>query len=380
MNSLIKLIKLNYSIFKNILNYSNKKINFLFYSEKKDYQKYALSIIEVLSKKYPNQILYVSSDPDDRINDLEIQNLFIGRGFLMNFFFLIIKAKYFFLTLTDLDNHSLKKTKNIEKYVYYFHSPVSTFKNYTETAFDNYDIILCCGEYHCNEIRKRENIKNLPKKDLIKTGYFYFDYLLEKISLKNDPEYILIAPSWNYDHNQFINENFIRIIELLLKKKYKVIFRPHPEHFKRSKKILSEIKKKFNQFPNFYFDEFSENFNSMEKAKYLITDASGISIEYLLLFKRPIFYLNDKDKIHNKNYLDFSDLESIDRTIKEQFGFNFYEKDIENLDSLINESNQVFQSKKPLLNDFINHNFFNFGNTKKKFNLIMDKQILNNNK
>ena len=380
MNSLIKLIKLNYSIFKNILNYSNKKINFLFYSEKKDYQKYALSIIEVLSKKYPNQILYVSSDPDDRIDDLEIQNLFIGRGFLMNFFFLIIKAKYFFLTLTDLDNHSLKKTKNIKKYVYYFHSPVSTFKNYTETAFDNYDIILCCGEYHCKEIRKRENIKNLPKKDLIKTGYFYFDYLLEKISLKNDPEYILIAPSWNYDHKQFINENFIKIIELLLKKKYKIIFRPHPEHFKRSNKILNEIKKKFNQFPDFYFDEFSENLNSMEKAKYLITDASGISIEYLLLFKRPIFYLNDKDKIHNKNYLDFSDLDTIDKTIKEQFGFIFYEKDIENLDSLINESNQVFQSKKPLLNDFINHNFFNFGNTKKKFNLIIDKQILNNNK
>ena len=112
----------------------------------------------------------------------------------MRFFFLIIKADFFFLTLTDLDNHFIKKTKNIKKYIYYFHAPVSTFKNYTETAFDNYDIILCNGKFHVQEIRKREELKNLPAKKLINTGYFYFDYLSEKISKAQNPNDILLAP------------------------------------------------------------------------------------------------------------------------------------------------------------------------------------------
>ena len=41
----------------------------------------------------------------------------------MNIFFLIIRAQNMFLTLTDLDNHAVKKTKNVDKYIYYFHAP-----------------------------------------------------------------------------------------------------------------------------------------------------------------------------------------------------------------------------------------------------------------
>ena len=203
MKSLISFLKLNQLILKNIFKNLNKKKKFLFYSESKSYQKYCYNFINLLSNKFPNQVLYVSSDIEDRINNPEIENLFIGNGFLMKLFFQIIKADYFFLTLTDLDNHSLRKTKNINNYVYYFHAPVSTFKNYTQSAFDNYDIIFCNGDYHLKEIRKREEIKNLTKKNLIRTGYFYFDYLLEKISSELEPEHILIAPSWNYDHKIF---------------------------------------------------------------------------------------------------------------------------------------------------------------------------------
>ena len=46
----------------------------------------------------------------------------------------------------------------------------------------------------------------------------------------------------------------------------------------------------------------------MERSKCLITDASGISIEYLLLnLKRPVLYLNSKDKIHNERFDDFKE-------------------------------------------------------------------------
>ena len=378
MKSFINKIKSNFLIFKNILALSNKKKKFLFFSENKSYQKYSLDIIEVITKKYPDEILYVSSDPNDKINNLRLQNLYIGDGFLMRFFFLIIKADFFFLTLTDLDNHFIKKTKNIKKYIYYFHAPVSTFKNYTETAFDNYDIILCNGKFHVQEIRKREELKNLPAKKLINIGYFYFDYLSEKISKVQNPNDILVAPSWNYSYKNFIDENFIQVIEILLKKKLNVIFRPHPEHYKRSNKILLEIKNKFGSENRFNFDNSHENFQSMERSKCLITDASGISIEYLLLFKRPVLYLNSKDKIHNERFDDFKELKSIDYLTKDNFGYNFSEKDFTNLDLIIDKSIKNLDGKIPLLNDFINDNFFNFGSTKKNFALIIEDQVLSN--
>ena len=116
----------------------------------------------------------------------------------------------------------------------------------------------------------------------------------------------------------------------------------------------------------------------MEKAKCLITDASGIALEYLVLFKRPILYLSDKDKIHNKDFSDFKDIKSIDHIAKDEFGYKFYENDINEINSLIDNSIKDFESKVHYLDDFTNNNFFNFGSTKKEFDLITDNQIINN--
>ena len=246
MIEIIKKIKLNLCILKNILKLTDKKIKIIFYSESKYYQQCSETLIRFFAKKYPEQVYYVSSDFDDKIEDSDINNLFIGNGLLMNFFFSIIKAEYFFLTLTDLDNHSLKKSKKIDNYIYYFHSGGSTFQGYTESSFDNYDIILCNGQFHIDEIRFRENKKKLPHKKLILTGFFYFDEIRKKINFNQNAEEILIAPSWNYECKDYINNNFIDIIEELLIKNHKVTFRPHPEHYKRSKNTLKIIKNKFN--------------------------------------------------------------------------------------------------------------------------------------
>ena len=64
-------------------------------------------------------VYYISSDIDDKIHNEKIKNIYIGDGIVRNIF-LVIKAKNLFLTLTDLDNHFLKKTKKIEKYIYFF--------------------------------------------------------------------------------------------------------------------------------------------------------------------------------------------------------------------------------------------------------------------
>ena len=356
-----------------LIDSKNKSLKIVFFSESKVYQKFSKPIIDTLYSIYPDQIYYFSIDKEDKINDKRVRNYYVN-PLLINFVFNNLKAKNLFLTVTDLGNNLLKKTKNIDKYIYYFHSPVSTTKNYTSKAFDNYDIIMCIGQFQVDEIRSRENLKKLNKKKLIPTGYFYFDYLIKKINHNINCNEILIAPSWNKNIKNFINENFIELIDVLIKKEYKVIFRPHPEHFKRSKNILINMKNKFSK-KMFALDVDPNNIKSMERAKCLITDSSGIAIEYMIMMKRPVLYRDEYDKIHNSEFEDYSSLRKIDNKIKESFGYLFKRKHFNKIDFIINDSEQMFFKKLPELKKFINYNYFNFGNAKKFLSLNFKKNI-----
>lgn len=371
LSNFLREVKLFFSSLSILTDLKNVKPKFIFFSENKSYQKYSKPIIEVLLSKYPDQIYYFSIQKDDIIEDKRVKNFFVN-PFLLKFFFNNVKAENMFLTLTDLGNHFIKKTKNIQKYIYYFHSPISTTKSYTPKAFDNYDIIMCNGKFQVNEIQARETFKNLSQKKLIPTGYFYFDYLIENSQNDFKCDEILIAPSWNKNEKNLINENFIDLIDMLLKKNYRVVFRPHPEHFKRSKKILNIIKYKFIK-KNFRFDDDFDNIKSMQKAKCLITDNSGIAIEYMIVFKKPVLYLDELDKIHNSEYKDYVEFKTIDQIIKDNFGYSFNKSDFLNIDSIIDNSELNFKTKLPKLNDLINENYYNFGQTKKFLSQNLDR-------
>ena len=372
LKKLINNIKEFFLIIKNIKQINNDKPKIIFFSENKTYLKYAYVLIDVINKKYPNQIYYVSSDIDDRVNDINIKNIYIGKGVLMQYFFLTVKSENMFLTLTDLDNTVVKKNKFIKNYIYFFHGAVSTSKVYTSTAFDNYDTILCNGDYHVKEIELRENAYKLKKKKLIKSGYPYFDYLNYKLNKNEVNDEILIAPSWNKNKKYFINENFEKIIDNVIKSGFKVRFRPHPENLKRSQMYLNSIKKKFNS-KMFKYDDEPENYKAFEKAKCLITDNSGISIEFFLLMKRPIIYFNDFDKIHNSEIENFKDLETIEDNVKHKFGNFFKVNEIEDMKNIIDKSILNFKENSTMVEKFIDINFFNYNKTSD----FIDKNLVN---
>jgi YidC/Oxa1 family membrane protein insertase len=354
-------VKYFFSSLDILIDLKNTKPKIVFFSENKIYQKFSEPIINAICLNYTDEIYYLSIDKHDKINNKRVKNYFVN-SLLINFIFNNFKAENMFLTTTDLGNNLIKKTKNIDKYIYYFHSPVSTTKNYTSGAFDNYDMIMCIGQFQIDEIRLRESLKKIKKKELIKTGYFYFDYLIKNINHDIDYNEILIAPSWNKNMKDYINENFIELIDVLIKKKCKVIFRPHPEHFKRSKKILDKIKNKFSK-ESFELDADVDNFKSMQRAKCLITDSSGIAIEYITVMKRPILYFDEHDKIHNTEFQNYSKLITIDQKIKENFGYLFQKKDFDRIEFIISRSEENLLKKLPQLKNFINDNFFHFGDS-----------------
>ena len=199
---------------------------------------------------------------------------------------------------------------------------------------------------------------------------------MKKINLNQSANEILVAPSWTYKYKNFINKNCIEIIYELLKKGYNVTFRPHPEHFKRSFETLKDIKDKFNSYKTFRFDDSSESIKSMERAKCLITDTSGIYLEYMLILNRPVLFLDGIDKIHNEDYSDYENFMPIEQKFKNEFGIIFSENEIKNIDQLVENSIKNFYLKIPQLNNLKNNSFFNFGNTIEKFETILENQIL----
>ncbi len=332
---------------------------FVFYSESRHYQKYYYNFIYLLNKKN-KKIIYASSDKNDTIDLNNVTNIFIGEGFLRSLFFLLIRTKNFFLTVTDLNNNVLKKNSYVKNYIYIFHAAVSTHKAYTKSAFENYDTIMCIGNYHVQEILEVEKKYNLPKKKLLKSGYFYFDYLLNKVNLNSENKNILIAPSWNYSEYNFLNNRCKDLINYLINKNFRIIFRPHPEHFKRSTTILTDIKKKFSNFPNFKFDNDKDNFTSMDNSFILITDNSGISIEYLMIYKKPTIFFDEFSKIHNSDY-ELLNIELFEEKIKKKFGYIYLDNELQGFENKIKEASDQFQFKKEELNNFISKNIYNFG-------------------
>ena len=367
----LSIIKLFFSLSEILIGFKKKKPKFVFFSENKTYQNYSTPIIETLIKKYSHQVYYFSIDKEDVIENKNIKNYYVN-PLLLNYFFNNIKCENMFLTVTDLGNSFPKKTENVDKYIYYFHAPVSTTKNYKPKAFDNYDIIFCNGQFQIDEIKYRESIKRLKNKKLIPTGYFYFDYLKENINNDIISDEILIAPSWNLNLKNYINENFFELIHTLLKKKIKVTFRPHPENLKRSKDVLDKVKNKF-LCENFTFDTDFNNIKSMEKARCLITDSSGIALEYLILFKRPVLYLDEHDKIHNSEFKEFASFKTIDHTFRENFGYLFNSNDFENIETIIKNSEKNFMKNLYKLDGDIKNIFSNYGKTKEYLYKNMDK-------
>lgn len=353
-----------FSILKIINKINNAKPKFIFYSEGKSYLKYAYILIKHLSEKFPEEVYYVSSEVNDKVLDLNVKNIYIGKGFLLQYFFKSINADNVFMTLTDLNNSIIKKNKFVKNYVYFFHSPISTTRNYTSAAFDNYDTILCNGEYQIKEIRYREKFKNLKEKKLIKSGFFYFDYLNAKIEKNDMGHEILVAPSWNKNTKNYINSDFEKIVYNLLEKNYKVRFRPHPETIKRSINYIDTFIKKF-QSKNFIYDNNPENLSAMQNAKCLITDNSGISIEYIILFRRPIIFYNDFDKIHNENFNMFKDFEPIEDMVKKKFGYIFNQSQIGELELIIDQALTNFNNNE--IDIFLKNYFYNFNETVKYF-------------
>ena len=346
---------LGYLIFlKKIKSIKNKKV--IFFSESKNYRNYFINLINTLSKNVQITVIYLTSDYNDmELIEQNIKPIFIGSGFFRLLLFTFLKCDMLIMTLTDLGNHEIKKSKNCKNYLYIFHSLVSIHKTYAHGAFDNFDTILTNGEYQKTELEYCENLYNLPKKKIINTGYIYLEKLKSEKKNNKDSKKILFAPSWNKLHKNLFNDYSEEIINELISKNYSVTLRTHPELTKREKKKIAYLKKKYKNNKNFELNLDISDLNIFDDSFILITDNGGVALEYFLIQKKPVLFVNYVDKIHNIFYNEIK-IETVEDKFKKKFGLEIEISHLKNINLKIEEAVLKFEKNKNIISNFASNN------------------------
>ena len=112
---------------------------------------------------------------------------------------------------------------------------------------------------------------------------------------------ILIAPSWG--KKNLINLCGLTLTNELLKENYEIVLRPHPRSLIEDKETIKEMKRLFLSNSNFYLDEEVIGESGLDYSDVLITDWSGVAIEFAFGKERPVVFVNSPKKINNPLYL-----------------------------------------------------------------------------
>ena len=311
-----------------------KKINLLsqdersivFYAENKASMNHFQSLILELTEKMNLQICYVTSVKDDPVLSTKNQRIlpfYIGGGTARTKFFSSLKAKILVTDMPDLGKLHIKRSDEYPvHYIYLFHSMYSVHSYLRKGAVDNYDTIFCVGPHQIKEIRETEKVYGLKAKKLINYGYGRLDTLLQnktnsQATNSNAKDLIIIAPS--YGDNNLIERCGIKLIDVLLKSDFRVMLRPHLRTLRDSIELIDSIKKKFEKNPNFALETGVIKFDSLNNSLCMISDWSGISLEYAFTFERPIIFIDVPKKVLNPNWSDIA-LEPIETSIRDKIG------------------------------------------------------------
>ena len=298
--------------YKKFFSVVNKHL--VIYSEKSGFYKYFEAIINELLARSNITIHYVTNDPDDAIFKLaeaepRIRPYYIG---LKKMIPLMMRAEADIIVMTtpDLDKYYIKRSimkKDIE-YVYVPHDMMSVHMGFREGALDAFDTIFCTGPHVAREVRATEKVYGLPEKKLVEFGYPLADKLIEagkaeRATHKAGPRReILIAPSWQEDN--LLDSCVDTLIETLYCDEYHLTVRPHPEYVKRYGARMQALVDRYAHLVgdglSFELD-FTTN-KSVYSSDLLITDWSGVALEYCFATRRPAIFVNTKMKCMNPNW------------------------------------------------------------------------------
>lgn len=342
----------------------------VFYSEGSGFYKYFQGAIEYLLEHSTCPIHYVTNDPNDQVFSLaqtqpRLLPYYIGPKRAITLF-MKMDADVVATTLEDLDSFYLKRSyvrQDIE-YVFFFHHMLSTHLTPLAAAYDSYNTLLCVGPHQVAEVRRREQMADLPPKRLIECGYDLLDREIESYqklltraeecgaeqsscsgqrgdngrsdntescnreqngaaaTAPSPVSTILIAPSWQ--ENNLLDLCINDMLKQLVAPGRRVIVRPHPEYIKRFGPRWEALQQRWEDTSDeqLHFEgDFSSN-ESIYTSDVLITDWSSISCEFSFSTLKPCIFIDTPMKERNTTWRDWN-MEPTDITLRNKIGVSF---------------------------------------------------------
>ncbi len=322
----------------------------VFYSEHESYYAYYEGIIAALKASTDLRFSYITSDPHDPIleaSDSQIHTFYLDK--LLPFFLALVNCRVFVMTLTDLGQFHLKRSINPVRYVYVFHAMNSIHMAYRRGAFDNYDSILCAGSHHVAEFRRESELREVSPRQLVEAGYPRLERIhrawlahAEESPKKSTAERtVLVAPSWGVGN--VLEAHGVELLGRLLAAGFNVIARPHPETYKRSPALLAALEREFANHPRFSLERSVRTDDSLICADVLITDWSGIALEYAFGTERPVVYLDVPRKVHNSRYWELG-IEPFEVAMRSEIGVVVSPKALSSIGEVVA---QLIAERKP---------------------------------
>lgn len=272
-----------------------KKIPLVIFSDDKRYWKNFEPICRELDRRGVDTV-YMTSSPDDPVLDNpypHIRGEFIGEGnkafSKLNF----LSAGVVLATTPGLEVYQWKRSKNVDYYVHIAHAP-NDITLYRMFGIDYYDAILLSGDYQIEQVRKLEQLRSLPAKELVKVGLPYMDDMARRLAEDTVPENavrtVLLAPSWG--QSAIFARFGSKIITELLRTGYHIIVRPHPQSVTSEKEMLDKLMAEFPNSDQLEWNYDRDNYEVLKRSDILISDFSGVLFEFSLVYDKPVIYTN----------------------------------------------------------------------------------------
>ena len=300
--------------------------NIVIYSESgQDWHQFS-GLIRHLNHNLGCKTCYLTSDKGDPGLAYVHENflgIYLPEGLFRTIFFQVNQSDVFILTMMDLGNLQLKRSLHPAHYIYLFHSMGSTHMVDHENSFDHYDSLFCAGPHQFAEIRKREEIKNLPAKHLFDYGHPRLEEVIERGRVnplnKNEggAKTVLIAPTWG--DTSIFNTCGKELIDVLLNAGYQVIMRPHHQSIRQTPDVITALRAHYSAHERFeYFDRMDET-DSILRSHILVSDWSAMAMEYAMGLEKPVLFIDVPRRIRNPSWKEL-EMEPVESSIRRQVG------------------------------------------------------------
>lgn len=304
----------------------------------------ARELVETHNRKV-SYLTSSSADPGLQIGSDLYQGFCIGAGAARTALFKGLEARILVTTTPDLGTKLFQRSRRTAHYVYVHHSMVSTHMIYRRDAFDQFDTIFCVGPHHVEETRAAEAFYGLCSKSLIAHGYGRLDQISEaRNSSTNSMDeserpsesnlHVLLAPTWG--PSGLIESVGPELVRILIEAGFLVTVRPHPETLKRSPEAVEATANAGQGSPLFQLERDVSTLNSLLSADVMISDWSGVALEYAFGLERPVLFVDVPRKILNPEY-ELIGLLPLEVSIRDKIGVVVSVEQIDRIPGMLRE-------------------------------------------